>query len=328
MWVKWAEMREKWQQGRKKKRGGFDTILHEHILLKWRLYSSYISGLPAISVGWNSIDSPSLPAVRGNVSVQGQALEIFWAGPVPHPSWLLEKPFSLLLEMYKHLKEMLHCKGSIQKYLPCGDCLLAHMLPCHPWNRRLNPEPCCQVVWHKLDCPRHYARSCEPQLTPYFTFSLAHVINCWWSKPAGNVACSGCHDGRLGEKQNKASAHSSHSLITFSWVNGKSVALSWLVCGYGGHRTCRGVCVCVRLFLCIFKILLGSVNYILVPNLGYKESSMMSVVLLWQMLHFSWYHIVLLRWLEYHTWQWWIIYSRPTAIYPVVPSAIKIRFLS
>lgn len=73
MWVKWAEIREKWQEERKKKkRGSVDTILHKHILFEWRLYSSYISGLPFISMGWNSIDSPSLPAVWGNVSAQGR----------------------------------------------------------------------------------------------------------------------------------------------------------------------------------------------------------------------------------------------------------------
>lgn len=60
--------------------------------------------------------------------------------------------------------------------------------------------------------------------------------------------------------------------------------------------------------------------------LGLKRKPMMYVVLLWQMLHFSCYHILLLRWLGHHTWQWWIIYSRSTAIYPVVPSAIKIMF--
>lgn len=91
--------------------------------------------------------------------------------------------------------------------------------------------------------------SCEPQLTPYFTFSLARVTNCWWPKCAGNVMCTGCHAGGLGEKQNKGPAHSSHSLITFSQVSGKSVALSLLVSGYGGvtplaeARVC--VCVCV-----------------------------------------------------------------------------------
>lgn len=86
--------------------------------------------------------------------------------------------------------------------------------------------------------------SCEPQMTPYFIFFLAHVISCWWPKCAGNMMCAGCHAGGLGEKQNKAPAHSSHSLITFSWVNGKSVALSLLVSGYGGHTLAEGgVCV-------------------------------------------------------------------------------------
>lgn len=81
--------------------------------------------------------------------------------------------------------------------------------------------------------------------------------------------CAGCHAGGLGEKQNKAPAHSSHSLITFSRVNGKSVALSLLVSGYGGHTLAEGgVCVEGRLFLCIFEVLLGSVNHILAPNLG------------------------------------------------------------
>lgn len=56
--------------------------------------------------------------------------------------------------------------------------------------------------------------------------------------------CTGCRAGGLGQKE-KRSAHSSHSLITFSQVNGKSVALTLLVSGYGGHTACRGVCVCV-----------------------------------------------------------------------------------
>lgn len=71
-------------------------------------------------------------------------------------------------------------------------------------------------------------------------------MNCWWPKCAGKVRCTGCHAGGLGEKENKAPAHSSHSLITFSHVNGKSVALSLLLSGYGGHTTCTGRCVCVR----------------------------------------------------------------------------------
>lgn len=93
-------------RGEEKKRGEVLTLFHEHILFKRKLYLSYISGLPAISMGWNTTDSPSLPAVWGNVSAQGQALKIFWAGPMPHPSWLLGKPFSLLLGMHKHQPEM------------------------------------------------------------------------------------------------------------------------------------------------------------------------------------------------------------------------------
>lgn len=48
------------------------------------------------------------------------------------------------------------------------------------------------------------------------------------------------------ERQNKAPAHFSYSLIAFSQVNGKSVALSLLATGYGVHTTFRGRYVCVR----------------------------------------------------------------------------------
>lgn len=78
-WVKWAEMREKSERGG---RGGGGrgyylcppplTKINEHFSIWMKLCWSHIWDLPAISMGWNSIGSPSMSAVQGNVSAQGR----------------------------------------------------------------------------------------------------------------------------------------------------------------------------------------------------------------------------------------------------------------
>lgn len=82
-----------------------------------------------------------------------------------------------------------------------------------------------------------------PVASPLHFFSRTYVINCWWPKCAGNTMCTGYHAGGLGEKQNKASARSSHSLFTFSQANGKLVPLSLLLSDLRISQLAQG-CVC------------------------------------------------------------------------------------
>lgn len=123
MWVKWAEIREKWQEERKeKKKEGRCRHYFAQAYFIW-MKTIFILHLRSTFYfyGLEQHWQPIFACCLGECVCPGQALGTLWAGPVPHPLWLLEKHFSLLLGMHKHQPEV---QGIKENSFELNNCML------------------------------------------------------------------------------------------------------------------------------------------------------------------------------------------------------------